>query len=65
MRCLTGASGPFRDIVLLNAAAALIVAGRADDLRAGVAQAAEAIDSGAAEAVLGRLAAITSGAGRA
>jgi len=62
---LTGASGPFRDIVLLNAAAALIVAGRADDLRAGVVQAAEAIDSGAAEAVLGRLAAITSGAGRA
>jgi anthranilate phosphoribosyltransferase len=56
---LTGAPGPFRDIVLLNAAAALIVAGRADDLRAGVAQAAQAIDSGAADAVLGRLVAIT------
>jgi anthranilate phosphoribosyltransferase len=61
---LTGAPGPFRDIVLLNAAAALIVAGRVDDLRAGVARAAEAIDSGAADAVLGRLAAITGGAGR-
>jgi anthranilate phosphoribosyltransferase len=62
---LTGAPGPFRDIVLLNAAAALIVAGRADDLRAGVKQAAAAIDSGAADAVLGRLAAITGGtAGR-
>jgi anthranilate phosphoribosyltransferase len=59
---LTGAPGPFRDIVLLNAAAALIVAGRADDLRDGVKQAAQAIDSGAADAVLGRLAAITGGA---
>jgi anthranilate phosphoribosyltransferase len=59
---LTGQPGPFRDIVLLNAAAALIVAGRADDLRDGVQQAAQAIDSGAADAVLGRLAAITGGA---
>jgi anthranilate phosphoribosyltransferase len=59
---LTGAPGPFRDIVLLNAAAALIVAGRADDLRDSVQQAAQAIDSGAADAVLGRLAAITGGA---
>jgi anthranilate phosphoribosyltransferase len=58
---LAGAPGPFRDIVLINAAAALIVAGRADDLRAGVAQAAQAIDSGAADAVLGRLVAITGG----
>jgi anthranilate phosphoribosyltransferase len=58
---LTGAPGPFRDIVLLNAAAALIVAGRADDLPAGVALAAQAIDSGAADAVLGRLVAITAG----
>jgi anthranilate phosphoribosyltransferase len=58
---LTGAPGPFRDIVLLNAAAALIVAGRADDLPAGVVLAAQAIDSGAADAVLGRLVAITGG----
>jgi anthranilate phosphoribosyltransferase len=61
---LAGAPGPFRDIVLLNAAAALVVAGRTDDLRAGVAQAAEAIDGGRAEAVLGRLVAITGGAAR-
>jgi len=61
---LAGAPGPFRDIVLLNAAAALVVAGRTDDLRAGVAQAAEAIDGGAAEVVLGRLVAITGGAAR-
>ena len=52
---LDGASGPYRDIVLLNAAAALIVAGRANDLRSGAARAAEAIDSGAASAVLARL----------
>jgi len=52
---LEGAGGPYRDIVLLNAAAALLVAGRAADLRAGVAQAARAIDSGAASGVLARL----------
>jgi anthranilate phosphoribosyltransferase len=56
---LAGTPGPFRDIVMLNAAAALIVAGRAGDLPAGVAQAAIAIDSGAAERVLDRLVAIT------
>ena len=52
---LAGASGPYRDIVLLNAAAGLVVAGRTRDLRDGAAQAARAIDSGAASAVLGRL----------
>jgi anthranilate phosphoribosyltransferase len=52
---LEGTPGPYRDIVLLNAAAALVVAGRADDLRAGAGQAARAIDSGAAAAVLSRL----------
>jgi anthranilate phosphoribosyltransferase len=52
---LEGAPGPYRDIVLLNAAAALVVAGRADDLPAGVRLAAHAIDSGAAAAVLARL----------
>jgi anthranilate phosphoribosyltransferase len=56
---LDGRSGPLRDVVLLNAAAALIVAGRARDLRDGVAQAAKAIDSGAAKRVLERLIAIT------
>ncbi len=45
--CWTASQGAFRDIVLLNAAAALIVAGKAEDLKDGVAMAAEAIDSGA------------------
>ena len=44
--------GPKRNIVLLNAAAALTLAGKADDLHKGVKLAAEAIDSGAAEAKL-------------
>lgn len=52
---LGGLKGPFRDIVLFNAAAALLVAGRAQSLREGVASAAEAIDSGKALAVLDRL----------
>jgi anthranilate phosphoribosyltransferase len=52
---LAGAPGAYRDIVLLNAAAALVVAGRAAKLREGAALAARAIDSGAASAVLGRL----------
>jgi len=54
LRLLNGEPGAYRDAVLLNAAAALIVAGRAATLREGVAQAAEAIDSGAARALLGR-----------
>lgn len=45
---LNGERGPKRDIVLLNAAAALVVADRATDLREGIALAAESIDSGAA-----------------
>lgn len=56
---LAGEKGRLRDIVLLNAAAALIVAGRATDLRAGVALAANAIDSGKAAQVLARLIAET------
>lgn len=52
---LAGTPGPYRDVVLLNAAAALVVAGRTDDLRAGVEEAARSIDSGAAAAVLARL----------
>jgi anthranilate phosphoribosyltransferase len=45
---LGGAPGPRRDIVLVNAAAALVAVGRAQDFREGVALAAGAIDSGAA-----------------
>ncbi|WP_299436264.1 anthranilate phosphoribosyltransferase [uncultured Rhodospira sp.] len=56
---LDGATGPYRDIVLMNAAASLIVAGQVPDLKAGAARAAEAIDSGAARAVLAKLVAIT------
>ena len=52
---LDGSPGPARDIVLLNSAAALIVAGQAGDLREGVRRAAHAIDSGSARAVLDRL----------
>jgi anthranilate phosphoribosyltransferase len=52
---LNGMLGPFRDIVVLNAGAALLVAGKATSLREGVALAAEAIDSGKAAAVLDAL----------
>jgi anthranilate phosphoribosyltransferase len=58
---LEGRRGPLRDIVLLNSAAALIVAGRARDLRQGVDQAADAIDQGKARRVLDKLIAITNG----
>jgi anthranilate phosphoribosyltransferase len=52
---LTGIPGPRRDIVLLNAAAALVAVGLAGDLKEGVAQGAEAIDSGQAAATLAKL----------
>ncbi len=52
---LEGAPGAYRDTVLLNAAAALIVANRAGDLREGVFMAAAAIDRGAALDVLRNL----------
>ena len=56
---LDGATGPLTDIVLLNAAAALIVAGKAKDLRAGVDLAAKSVASGAAKRALEKLVAIT------
>ena len=49
---LQGNVGPFRDIVLLNAAAALLVAGKAQSLREGVALAEQSIESGKAMGVL-------------
>jgi anthranilate phosphoribosyltransferase len=52
---LTGVPGARRDIVLLNAAAALVAAGLAGDLKEGVRQGAEAIDSGQAAATLEKL----------
>lgn len=56
---LDGAQGPLTDIVLLNAAAALIVAGKAKDLRAGVELGTTSITSGAAKRALEKLVAIT------
>jgi anthranilate phosphoribosyltransferase len=52
-RLLQGETGAYRDAVLLNAAAALMVAGRASSLADGVEEAAEAIDAGLANALLG------------
>ncbi|HEX3082276.1 MAG TPA: anthranilate phosphoribosyltransferase [Candidatus Saccharimonadia bacterium] len=52
---LGGEAGPRRDIVVLNAAAALVAAGKAMDVAAGLALAAEAIDSGRALSVLDHL----------
>jgi anthranilate phosphoribosyltransferase len=61
---LDGALGPARDIVLLNAGAALFIAGRAPSVRDGIARAAEAIDSGRAKQVLAQLVTLShSGAG--
>lgn len=54
-RILAGEDSPARDLVLVNAAAAILVADRADDLTEGVGIASEAIDSGAAARVLERL----------
>jgi anthranilate phosphoribosyltransferase len=56
---LHGKPGAYRDVALLNAAAALIVAGRATDLREGAALAAKSLDSGAAAARLKHLVAIS------
>lgn len=58
---LDGKPGPFRDVALLNAAAALIVAGKAADLREGVTLGAKALDSGAAAAKLTQLVAVSNG----
>ncbi len=56
---LHGETGPYRDIVVLNAAAALIVAGKATSLPDGAAKAAQSIDTGAAARALDRLVAVT------
>ncbi|MBU6298207.1 MAG: anthranilate phosphoribosyltransferase [Alphaproteobacteria bacterium] len=58
-RLFDGKQGPYRDIVLLNAAAALIVAGKADDLRAGADLAAKAVDGGGAKRALESLVAVS------
>ena len=51
-RLLLGETGAYRDAVLLNAGAALMVAGHAHDLRDGIEEAAEALDRGLAKALL-------------
>jgi anthranilate phosphoribosyltransferase len=58
---LEGKPSPYRDVALLNAAAALIVAGRAKDLKEGVAISVKTLDSGAAAAKLKHLVAISNG----
>jgi anthranilate phosphoribosyltransferase len=52
---LDGAAGAYRDTVLLNAAAALVVAGKVFGVRDGVAMAAQVIDSGAAREALAKM----------
>jgi anthranilate phosphoribosyltransferase len=56
---LDGEAGAYRDIVLLNTAAALMVCNKADSLKEGVEMAALAIDDGGAKAVLANLVATT------
>ncbi|HEY8570848.1 anthranilate phosphoribosyltransferase [Phenylobacterium sp.] len=58
---LDGARGPYRDIVLLNTAAAFLVGDRVETLREGVELATAVIDDGRARAALDRMAAITRG----
>jgi anthranilate phosphoribosyltransferase len=60
---LAGERGPARDIVLLNTAAALFIAGRAASIAEGLALAAEAIDSGRARAVLDALVRVSNAPG--
>ena len=56
---LQGEAGPYRDIVVYNAAAAFVVADKANGLEAGAQMAAESIDQGKAQAALDKLVAIT------
>jgi anthranilate phosphoribosyltransferase len=58
---LGGVRGPARDVVLLNAAAGFVAAGRVDDLASGIAEAARTIDSGHGIALLARLRAAAAG----
>jgi len=58
-RLLAGEKGPYRDIVLLNSAAAFLVGDKVETLREGVELAGRVIDDGLAQAALDRLAAVT------
>lgn len=61
-RVLAGDRGPHRDIVLLNAGAALVVAGAADDLAAGIELAGAAIDDGRSADTLAKMASVSQSA---
>ncbi len=56
---LEGMPGPYRDVALMNAGAALVVAGKAKNIREGVALGAKALDSGAANVRLEKLIAVS------
>ncbi|MGD0875322.1 MAG: hypothetical protein ABSA14_10070 [Acidimicrobiales bacterium] len=65
LRLLDGEPGPRRDLVCLNAAAGLVVAGLADDLADGLEMATAAIEDGNAKSALDRLAAVSNAAAEA
>ena len=56
---LEGEKNAYRDIAVLNAAGALVIAGKAEELRDGIAIAAQSIDSGAALAALEKLVSVS------
>ena len=58
-RVLEGEKNPYRDIAVLNAAGALVIAGKAEDLREAIPIAERSIDSGAALAALDRLVSVS------
>jgi anthranilate phosphoribosyltransferase len=58
---LSGGEGPARDVVVLNAGAAILAGGLATDLGEGMDRAREAIDRGGARGVLDRLRSVASG----
>jgi anthranilate phosphoribosyltransferase len=58
---LDGLPGPPRSVVLLNAGAALFIAGAAESVKAGIARASDAIDAGRARQVLDRLVEVSRG----
>ncbi len=58
---LAGKPGPFRDVAILNAAAALVVAGKAKDIKEGAKLAAQSIDSGEAKKRLDKLVSVSNG----
>lgn len=59
LHVLEGEQGAYRDIVLLNSGAGLVIAGKAGDIREGIALAEKSIDSGAALAVLQKVIAVS------